>query len=150
MAINRYDNATATEKGMFTSLLKSHINLTGLKVSERKLEGSLTRPKVMFFLKNNNPAISHIEFVCDAEGTVLRMRVITAKHTKGSEFYEGLTHKLKGDKRYGGIVINWEAGDHNLTDILTSIGTLAEASEEILEPVAETPTEEKAEEVKAA
>ena len=149
MAKNRYDNATASEKQIFTAMAKVlKENAPTLGVSHRGLEGSATRPKVMFYLKKNNPAISHIEYVTNGEGEAQRMRVIVAKATKGSDFYKALTKS--GKAIYGGIVINWEASEHTLDNILKEVNTLAEASEdlnEVEEPKAST---EQAEEEKAA
>ena len=146
MAKNRYDSATAQEKAMFTALAKVlKENAPTLSVDHRALEGTLTRPKVMFYLKKNNPGISHIEWVCNPDGEGQRMRVIVSKHTKGSDFYLALTKT--GKAIYGGIVINWEKEDHTLEDILVKVTELAEASEVVdINP----PTEEDKEEDIAA
>ena len=138
--MNRYSSASKIELAIFTAMAKL-LTLTELKVDHRKLEGSPTHPKLMFYLKENNPAISHIEWVCKGDGTPQRMRVIVSPLTKGTDFYKALTHTLKGTKLYGGIVINWEAADHKFEDLLTRIGTLAKESE-----VVGAPTEESVEE----
>ena len=148
MAKNRYDSASAAEKAMFTQLGKTlKDNAPSLTVDHRELEGSLTRPKVMFFLKKNNPGISHIEWVCTGEGVPQRMRVIVSKHTKGTDFYRSLTKT--GKAIYGGIVINWEKEEHTLEDILVEVATLAESCEvvDINPPIEE---KEEKEEEKAA
>jgi len=150
MAKNRYESASASEKAIFTAMAKVlKANAPTLVVSHRGLEGSATRPKVMFFLKKNNAAISHIEYVTTGEGDPQRMRVIVAKSAKGSDFYNTLTKT--GKAIYGGIVINWEASEHTLDTILAKVEKAASESEDLNEEVKEpTASTEVAEEEKAA
>ena len=148
MAKNRYESASSQEKKNFTSLAKL-VTDAGLKVSHRGLEGPATKGKYMFYLKDNNPGISHVEFVTNKDGEVLRTRVILVatrtRATLKSEFYAEL--KKKGTPMYGGIVLNWEKEEFTPESVLKQIATLAEASDKIDLTVPEK--EEKVEEPKA-
>jgi len=143
MANDRYSTATAAEKANFSKFAKILIagGILAAMVDHRRLEGSEKKGKYMFYLKKNNPGISHIEFVTNAAGDELRMRVIVAPQTKGSDFYKEITKK--GQKLYGGLVINWEKEGNDLGSVLKQVHTLAEASEVISLEKVEEPKEEK-------
>jgi len=140
MQKNRYPNASTEEKNLFTQFAKL-IVLAGVLIASRVLEGTPAKGKFMFMLKKNNPGISHIEFVCNKAGEILRTRVVLiavkTRTTLKSEFYKALV-KL-GTPLYGGIVVNFETADYPTEEILETIGKLIAASDEVdlTEPVKE-------------
>jgi hypothetical protein len=125
--MERYKNATAAEKAIFTSLAAILTPLTHINERGRELTGDKSWVKFKFNLTPNNPHIHAMEFGVK-KGEVANIRLVVARPTLTTAFYKAM-EKMGAKASYGGIVLHFDCTLKDVAGIMEKINTHAEKSE---------------------
>jgi len=126
--MERYANATAAEKTLFTKFSKIvKTSCTHIVEKARELTGDKGWVKFKFDPKPNNPHIHQMEFGVK-KGEVANFRLVVSRPTLKSSFYKAM-EKLGAKASYGGIVLHFDITEAEAPTLLAQIDKAAEECE---------------------